>query len=361
MNLLPRKTELTLIYVLLVLCFSILFSSFLIPIFFLKKLHLLPNYSLFLEFYPSYHGLVDALPAYLKTLYDFSEIKLILFLVFLSEVFFLGEGSFLYHLLSLDERGVRSVTLDVMCFAAFLLGLFPLLELVFSMNLIGMVSSAREVVARHFHFSFFDDSIWGARTTLKGIVAVLISDFFAYWNHRFSHEWRFYWALHSVHHSATRLSVFTLHRTHPLESLVYNVVFFVPVLIFGGVSSLYFIFVIRTTQNYLNHSNFHFNLGWLGRIFVSPRAHRFHHSNLEKHKDVNYGSMFIFWDRMFGTYYDSRTINKTVGLIERNKSVSIFSLLTAAADFYLGLFKAIRDWFHSLRDGVKDGNSPGGR
>ena len=214
---------------------------------------------------------------------------------------------------------------------------------------------------QNFNFSFFDNSTWGSHTTLKGIVAVLISDFFAYWNHRFSHEWRFYWELHSVHHSATRLSVFTFHRTHPLESLIYNVVFFLPILLFGGVPSLYFIFIVRTTQNYLNHSNFYFNMGWLGKIFVSPRAHRFHHSNLDEHKDVNYGSMFIFWDKMFGTYYDSKTINQTVGLIDRNKSVSVFSLLTAAVDFYSEFLKEFRTKIRLLLGVLRKNNPPARR
>ena len=38
-------------------------------------------------------------------------------------------------------------------------------------------------------------------------------------------------------------------------------------------------------------------------FFVTPSHHRVHHATEEKYLDKNYGSSFIIWDRMFGTFY----------------------------------------------------------
>ncbi|WP_407920985.1 sterol desaturase family protein [Flavobacterium cellulosilyticum] len=37
-------------------------------------------------------------------------------------------------------------------------------------------------------------------------------------------------------------------------------------------------------------------------IFVTPSHHRVHHSCNKKYLDKNFGSIFIIWDRLFGTF-----------------------------------------------------------
>jgi sterol desaturase/sphingolipid hydroxylase (fatty acid hydroxylase superfamily) len=41
-------------------------------------------------------------------------------------------------------------------------------------------------------------------------------------------------------------------------------------------------------------------------IFVTPSHHRVHHSSNDKYLDKNFGSTFIIWDRMFGTFQSER-------------------------------------------------------
>jgi sterol desaturase/sphingolipid hydroxylase (fatty acid hydroxylase superfamily) len=36
---------------------------------------------------------------------------------------------------------------------------------------------------------------------------------------------------------------------------------------------------------------------------VSPQFHRIHHSIEPEHRDRNFGVIFSFWDRLFGTLY----------------------------------------------------------
>jgi sterol desaturase/sphingolipid hydroxylase (fatty acid hydroxylase superfamily) len=39
----------------------------------------------------------------------------------------------------------------------------------------------------------------------------------------------------------------------------------------------------------------------LGYIIVTPSSHRIHHSQIVTETNSNYGSVFIWWDRLFGT------------------------------------------------------------
>jgi sterol desaturase/sphingolipid hydroxylase (fatty acid hydroxylase superfamily) len=38
-------------------------------------------------------------------------------------------------------------------------------------------------------------------------------------------------------------------------------------------------------------------------LFVTPGLHRRHHSALQLETDSNYGNVFSFWDRLFGTLW----------------------------------------------------------
>jgi sterol desaturase/sphingolipid hydroxylase (fatty acid hydroxylase superfamily) len=37
-------------------------------------------------------------------------------------------------------------------------------------------------------------------------------------------------------------------------------------------------------------------------VFVTPNAHRLHHAQDYKESNSNFGTVFLFWDRIFGTY-----------------------------------------------------------
>ena len=37
-------------------------------------------------------------------------------------------------------------------------------------------------------------------------------------------------------------------------------------------------------------------------LLVTPGLHRLHHSVVQAETDSNYGNVFSFWDRLFGTY-----------------------------------------------------------
>ena len=43
-------------------------------------------------------------------------------------------------------------------------------------------------------------------------------------------------------------------------------------------------------------------MGFLEKIIVTPSHHRVHHAINKEYLDKNYGQIFIFWDKWFGTY-----------------------------------------------------------
>jgi alkylglycerol monooxygenase len=64
------------------------------------------------------------------------------------------------------------------------------------------------------------------------------------------------------------------------------------------------IFKVSGLYDFLQHSAYIPKLKYIDKILVTPSAHRVHHGKNEVYIDKNYGSNFIIWDRLFGTYRD---------------------------------------------------------
>jgi sterol desaturase/sphingolipid hydroxylase (fatty acid hydroxylase superfamily) len=141
-------------------------------------------------------------------------------------------------------------------------------------------------------------------TTILTVFVFILSDFKNYIFHRIMHL-RPFWELHAFHHSATEMNVFTATRTHFLQKMILILLdaimyafFQVPITVFIGVSLFY------QFLQYLHHSEVNWDFGWIGKwLLISPKAHRIHHSNKEIHFNKNFGSFFVFWDKLFGTYH----------------------------------------------------------
>jgi len=48
----------------------------------------------------------------------------------------------------------------------------------------------------------------------------IVIDFAEYWRHRLQHRWAWWWALHSLHHSQRKMSLWTDSRNHWLDDLL---------------------------------------------------------------------------------------------------------------------------------------------
>ena len=142
----------------------------------------------------------------------------------------------------------------------------------------------------------------------------IILDCADYWRHRVSHRFRWWWALHSLHHAQRQMTFWSDDRNHVLDDLIAFLWFGVIALLIG-VPPLQFpllVLVLRFVES-LSHANVRLSFGRVGeRILISPRFHRAHHGVLAAgQRSCNYGAVLPWWDMLFGTADFSREYVRT--------------------------------------------------
>jgi len=140
-------------------------------------------------------------------------------------------------------------------------------------------------------------------------IYAVILDCADYWRHRVSHQLRWWWALHSVHHAQRQMTFWSDDRNHLLDDLIAFVWFGVIALAIG-VPPMQFpllVLVLRFIES-LSHANARVSFGIIGeRLLVSPRFHRAHHGVLAfGQRSCNYGAVLPWWDMLFRTADFSR-------------------------------------------------------
>jgi len=155
-------------------------------------------------------------------------------------------------------------------------------------------------------FEIFSFSNMPVPKILSIILSFLFIDFFSYFSHWSFHKIPFLWSLHRLHHSDKSVDTITTFFHHPLERVAdffINVTIFVlfdipvPVIFFYGlIASLHaplthFKILLPEKLNKI-----------LSYLIVTPNFHRIHHSLDMKEGNSNFGIIFPFWDKLFGTY-----------------------------------------------------------
>lgn len=145
----------------------------------------------------------------------------------------------------------------------------------------------------------------GSNDNLIGpfILALLLSEFCYYWMHRLSHTLPTLWKFHSVHHSAKRIYWANSGRFHFVDALLGGIAYLLPLLLFNTSDKLIILVLILSgITGFLEHVNIKFKAGFLNYIFNTAELHRWHHSEIEKESNNNYGKALIIWDIIFGTF-----------------------------------------------------------
>jgi sterol desaturase/sphingolipid hydroxylase (fatty acid hydroxylase superfamily) len=143
---------------------------------------------------------------------------------------------------------------------------------------------------------------------------VLILDCADYWRHRISHQVRWWYSLHAVHHAQRQMTFWSDDRNHVLDDII-AFVWFLAIGLLIGIPPMQFpliILLLRLLES-MSHANARVSFGWLGeRLLISPRFHRAHHGVLAAgQRSCNYGAIFPFWDVLFGTADFSRVYVET--------------------------------------------------
>lgn len=135
------------------------------------------------------------------------------------------------------------------------------------------------------------------------VLLLFIDDFAYYWFHRISHESRFYWNFHVVHHSSNQYNLSVAVRQSWFGGIAHWL-FYVPIgflgfplwafLLMHGFNLIYQFWIHTKTIKKMPT--------WFEYIFNTPSHHRVHHGVNNPYLDKNYGGIFIFWDRIFGSF-----------------------------------------------------------
>jgi sterol desaturase/sphingolipid hydroxylase (fatty acid hydroxylase superfamily) len=138
-------------------------------------------------------------------------------------------------------------------------------------------------------------------TWLLWFVAI---DFAIYVTHVMMHKIPVFWEWHKFHHAAEDFCVLTSARFALSETFFGSIIQAVIINVVLGLPEYNTIIVLvvgKLIFEWMHHSNLPFDYGVLGRVFVSPRFHRFHHSKLIIDRDRNFGADLAIWDYLFGT------------------------------------------------------------
>ena len=187
---------------------------------------------------------------------------------------------------------------------------------------------------------------------VRFVLAVLLLDLVHYAVHRINHRLTALWWIHQVHHSDTDLDVTTGFRFHPLEVvLTHGIYLGVIALLAPPPLAVLCVAFLTMAQDLLEHGNVALPQRFdraLRLVLVTPDMHRIHHSDLPSEQNTNFGTIFAWWDRMFGTYAHSpASPHRTMGLGLRSlPNGGDLSLTTILAMPFRALYL---QWSHAPR------------
>ncbi len=142
-------------------------------------------------------------------------------------------------------------------------------------------------------------------TWLVYLIAFMALDFAGYWVHRISHEYNLFWNNHIIHHSSEEFNLACALRQSVSVFVKIFALFLLPAALFGVPGEVIAIVApLHLFAQFWYHTQHIGRMGFLEKIIVTPSHHRVHHAINPEYLDKNYGQIFIFWDKLFGTFQE---------------------------------------------------------
>jgi alkylglycerol monooxygenase len=170
------------------------------------------------------------------------------------------------------------------------------------------------------------------------ILLILFTDLVWYWYHRLGHQINFLWAAHIVHHQSEEFNFTVAARITVFQSLARNIFWCVIPLIGFHPNMVITILIVHGAYSFFTHTQLIGKLGWLEHILITPSLHGVHHASDEKYLDKNFGDVFTFWDKLFGTFQKEEEAPK-YGLTH---PVNSYSFLWQHFHYYLEIIEACK-------------------
>jgi sterol desaturase/sphingolipid hydroxylase (fatty acid hydroxylase superfamily) len=214
---------------------------------------------------------------------------------------------------------------------------------------IGLVTKGVIYLVYDFIYRFrlftLDASLWWV-----WVACFFADDLTYYWFHRISHNVRYFWASHVVHHSSRKYNLSTALRQTWTGNLSGTFLFwgwmpfigFHPALVMSmqAISLIYQFWIHTEAIRKLPRP--------LEFVLNTPSHHRVHHASDLQYLDKNHAGVLIIWDRMFGTFVPEKE-KPTFGL---TSNINTFNPLRIASHEWAAIagdLRKTRNWRHRLR------------
>lgn len=140
---------------------------------------------------------------------------------------------------------------------------------------------------------------------LTYFVAFMALDLAGYWTHRIAHEYNLFWNNHIIHHSSEDFNLACALRQSISSIVKIFAIFLLPAALLGVPPQVVAVVApLHLFAQFWYHTEHIHKMGFLEKIIVTPSHHRVHHAINPEYLDKNYGQIFIFWDKLFGTYQE---------------------------------------------------------
>lgn len=139
------------------------------------------------------------------------------------------------------------------------------------------------------------------------LIAFIGLDFAGYWVHRIAHEYNLFWNNHIIHHSSEEFNLACALRQSISGIVKIFAIFLLPAALFGVPPAVIAVVApLHLFAQFWYHTQHINKMGFLEKVIVTPSHHRVHHAINPEYMDRNYGQIFIFWDKLFGTFQPER-------------------------------------------------------
>ena len=184
------------------------------------------------------------------------------------------------------------------------------------------------------------------------MILFFLDDFSYYWFHRTSHENRFFWASHVVHHSSKHYNLSTALRQTWTGSF-YSFIFWLwlPLIGFHPGMIIFQMSISLLYQFWIHTELIQKMPKWIELFFNTPSHHRVHHGSNPIYLDKNHAGILIIWDKLFGTFQPELKSEKVqYGLVVNIKT---YNPIFIAFNEWGALFKDLNTKNISVKDRIK--------
>jgi alkylglycerol monooxygenase len=170
---------------------------------------------------------------------------------------------------------------------------------------LGLLFMPLLILSYNYVFSNFSLGLFNFDHFTHWILFILLCDLCFYLAHSAGHHINLFVASHIVHHHAEDYNFVSALR-QSYTGRIFMFPFYLP-LAFLGVSTEMLVVgqILIMFVQFFSHCGLSFKkIPYIDAIFVTPRSHLVHHGANKIYQDKNCGGIFIFWDKLFGTYQD---------------------------------------------------------